>query len=863
MSNISGHTFLGSQHNDQLSGGAGDDWLHGGTAGRDSLSGRGGDDRLYGLSDHDILDGGEGGDAMIGGAGDDTYIVDDAQDKIYEATTAIRFGSLTVLSTNPQGEVLEGLSFLSDVSADGQKILFSGNSNIAGHQPPNYDFFIKHLSTGMIQKLNVETQGFSRATLSSDGQNLFFQTFGAKNNVYVKNIATGTVQLVSVSINGEQGDLGVALADVSSDGNLVLLRSASTNWFTGVKSDTLYVKNLKTGELIPISQRADGHFGNASSLRGCISPDGTSVVFVSLSSNLDPMVSPTTPRNPYAVGQAFIKNLITGELTALASEGTPPPYMEVITASFSPDGTKVLLTTNIDDDDSKTSTVFVKDLVTGQILKVATSESTALFTTDGQHIITTDHQSIRVTHIYTGHYRTIKITDDRSGIHPVKEINGRLYFSGAANQPTLGDTNSSLDVYSLDINTSSLVDAGGYDTVKSSVSHALPDWVESLELTGSQSIAGKGNRQDNRLTGNPADNHLFGFSGNDDLYGGEGNDFLHGGRGIDVMVGGTGDDIYNVDDVNDVVIEQTGRAINGWDQVQSTVSYQLHSGLESLILQGGDDLTGTGSFINNHIRGNSGANTLIGLAGQDQLLGGSGNDRLFGGLGADWLEGGLGQDYMEGGEGNDQYWVDSATDVVVESWGSHINGWDHVHSHVDYVLGRGLEYLTLVGTDHINATGNALSNRLTGNSARNRLDGRRGYDVLNGGLGADIYIMGRGYQQDRIIEDVRQTAAFEDQVQFLYNVKAEHLWFSQDQNHLVVQIIGTTDQLTVTDWFANQTYRVETFISGDGRVLDQADVQVLVDAMSAMVPPELGQLALSASQQQTLAPIFATYWSLP
>lgn len=65
----------GGTGNDRLSGFAGDDELNG-NAGNDTLDGGDGDDRL---------DGGTGVDRMSGGAGDDTYLVDDARDRVSEA----------------------------------------------------------------------------------------------------------------------------------------------------------------------------------------------------------------------------------------------------------------------------------------------------------------------------------------------------------------------------------------------------------------------------------------------------------------------------------------------------------------------------------------------------------------------------------------------------------------------------------------------------------------------------------------------------------------------------------------------------------------------------------------------------------
>lgn len=170
----------------------------------------------------------------------------------------------------------------------------------------------------------------------------------------------------------------------------------------------------------------------------------------------------------------------------------------------------------------------------------------------------------------------------------------------------------------------------GIDTVLSSVSHTLSDNVENLTLTGTASIAGIGNAQDNVLQGNSGDNQLLG---------GEGDDWLDGGIGADSLAGGTGNDTYVVDNAGDQVIES---ADEGIDTVRASVSYSLSSNVENLELTGSADIDGNGNALDNVISGNSGNsgnNTLDGGAGNDRFVFGlgSGNDRIVDNLGLDVL----------------------------------------------------------------------------------------------------------------------------------------------------------------------------------------------------------------------------------
>ncbi|MTH61249.1 calcium-binding protein [Paracoccus litorisediminis] len=151
--------------------------------------------------------------------------------------------------------------------------------------------------------------------------------------------------------------------------------------------------------------------------------------------------------------------------------------------------------------------------------------------------------------------------------------------------------------------------------------------------------------------------------------------------------------------------------------------------------------TYSGTRFNDTINGGAGNDTLGGGAGNDSIIGGTGNDNLSGAAGIDTLNGGTGADAMTGGAGNDLYWVDSASDRVIEAAAG---GTDTVRSTVSYTLSANVEALQLLGTGAINGKGNALANTLTGNGAANLLSGEAGNDTLNGGAGSDTLNGGTG-----------------------------------------------------------------------------------------------------------------------
>ena len=149
------------------------------------------------------------------------------------------------------------------------------------------------------------------------------------------------------------------------------------------------------------------------------------------------------------------------------------------------------------------------------------------------------------------------------------------------------------------------------------------------------------------------------------------------------------------------------------------------------------------------INGDGNANVLAGTEGDDTISGFGGNDTITGLGGNDTIDGGTGADSMSGGLGNDTYYIDSASDQVIEAPGE---GADLVYSSVSIALSNNVENLTLLGTGAINGVGNVLDNVLIGNSGTNLLNGGSGDDWLDGQGGNDTLIGGQGddtYSLDR------------------------------------------------------------------------------------------------------------------
>jgi hypothetical protein len=311
------------------------------------------------------------------------------------------------------------------------------------------------------------------------------------------------------------------------------------------------------------------------------------------------------------------------------------------------------------------------------------------------------------------------------------------------------------------------------------------------------------------------------------LYGGNGNDTLTGGTGIDTLAGGAGDDTYYIEINTDQVIESAGEGI---DTVYfSSDAYTLLANVEKLVLTGTGSSWGGGNALNNVMTGNSGNNMLNGLDGDDVLNGAAGADTQIGGF------------------GNDIYFVDNTGDVVTEAAGQ---GSDAVYSSITYTLADNVETLVMTA-DNTWAGGNALNNVFYGSGGANLFIGLGGSDTYNltrGASGADAIVETDG-------------TAGVDQLIFGAGVATNQIWFRRVNNDLEVSIIGTSDKMTVDNWYLATANHVEQFRTTDNnKLLLDSQVQNLVNAMAAFTPPAAGQTTLPSNYQSALATAIAVNW---
>jgi cell wall-associated NlpC family hydrolase len=182
------------------------------------------------------------------------------------------------------------------ISAGGRYVAFSDySSNLVDDDTNDVtDVFYRDMETGVTTRISVGAEGEgSRGSrspaISADGRFVSFITGNAfseddengEQDAYVRDMREGTIERVSVSSSGAEGDGSCYEADISSDGRFVTFQSYSSNLVGDDTNDAsdVFVHDRTTGETVRVSVTSDGSQASESSWTPKISGDGRLVVF--------------------------------------------------------------------------------------------------------------------------------------------------------------------------------------------------------------------------------------------------------------------------------------------------------------------------------------------------------------------------------------------------------------------------------------------------------------------------------------------------------------------------------------------------------------------------------------------------------
>jgi trimeric autotransporter adhesin len=826
----------------------------------DLINGLAGNDTLIGSNFNDTLDGGTGTDSMSGGLGNDRYIVDATTDIVVEAANGgndtvqssvtyslntasaaqvenlILAGTAAINATgNALANVLTGNAAANIMSGlDGNDTLLglggndtlsggNGNDRIDGGTGSDSmtggagdDTFVVDSTLDKV----VELAGGGTFDRIESSVTLNLSTFAAE----VENLSlTGTAAINATGTAVDNSLTGNSAANVLSGlgGNDFLMAGAGNDTLDGgVGNDTLLGE---TGSDSMVG--GDGHDTYAVDsltdivVEGSGTSSGQDMIQSSINLNLSTfaanvenlwLTGTTAQSGTGNNGNNFIMgNSVANTLTGL--DGDDSIRGEVGNDTLDGGNGNDSLDGGVGDDSmvgGAGNDAYTVDSFSDKVVELAGGGTDSISTSVSLNL-----------NIFADQVENVLISQTGAVTDPINLINVRgndlanaISGNAAANvlDGDLGiDTlsgNGGDDTYEIDgtvVNGVIVADVvnefsnQGIDTVRANLSsYTLAANVENLTMTGAFFVSNiLGNEQANVINGSSDTfiESIGGGAGNDTIFGNGGFNALGGEEGDDSIVGGVAGDVLLGD---------------------QTASSAEEPGVlpDEMFFFGNDTIRGGSG--NDSIWGNGGDDSLAGDAGDDSILGGLGFDSIVGGDGNDYINGGTEDDIMSGGNGDDIIEGADGDDIMSGSFGDDI----------------------LVGGAGIDA--------LSGNAGSDQFDGGEGNDGLSGGTGSDYYAFNGDFGMDQLTDSDTLVGSTDLDEAHFFSASFDTLWFSRSADNLVIQQLGTANNVTVVNWFTSTTNQVE-FMYDDvtGRQLTAANVNNLVNTMASFAP----QVVTSAS----------------
>lgn len=255
-------------------------------------------------------------------------------------------GETVLVSQNDAGACAAQDSFAGALAGNGRFVAFQSAADnlVPGDANGKYDVFVRDLAKGTIELVSRGAGGLSgngassSPSLSKNGRFVAFLSAASdlvpgdgngKSDVFVADRKTGAIARVSVSTAGVEADNTSFTPVISADGRIVAFQSTASNLVAGdlnAKPD-VFVHDRKTHATDRVTINGFGQESNGNSATPALSADGRYVAFWTAATNLDGSAS----------AGVFVRDRKHGTFArvSLTSTGQPVglPYPDVCSIS--------------------------------------------------------------------------------------------------------------------------------------------------------------------------------------------------------------------------------------------------------------------------------------------------------------------------------------------------------------------------------------------------------------------------------------------------------------------------------------------------------------------------------------------------
>ena len=246
-------------------------------------------------------------------------------------------------SIGNDGQNANSISYSPKVSGNGKQVVFYSLADnlVTDDNNGESDVFIRDLETGSTKLVSTSASGVqangrsTEGVVSENGRYVAFSSLATnlvstptvgKSNVYVKDMQTGVIQIVSVNNHGQAGDAESFEPAISASGRYIAFSSLANNLDSSSANNQydIFVHDRELNKTTRVSINNSGQISNNHSGQVSISDDGQVIAFASLANNLVSV-------DDNLLIDVFVKDLVNNSIIKIS-----PPSGESNGPNFSP-----------------------------------------------------------------------------------------------------------------------------------------------------------------------------------------------------------------------------------------------------------------------------------------------------------------------------------------------------------------------------------------------------------------------------------------------------------------------------------------------------------------------------------------------